>query len=144
MLQRVIFNSTLTMLILSRSVLAVSGESTGNATAPRQWKVEIQKNGKWVESAVFDKRQQAQEKLDGLRAKQSKQVGPLVGRVVPTDWNRWEHLGALSAKYESGNRKSSTISSNKGDPGGVSYGSYQLASKVGTAKRFADQYYAGW
>jgi type VI secretion system (T6SS) spike protein VgrG3 len=144
MLQRVLFNSIVTMLILSRSVLAVSGESTANATAPRQWKVEIQKNGKWVGSAVFDTRQQAQEKLNGLRAKQSKKAGPLVGRVVPTDWSRWEHLGALSAKYESGNRKSGTVSSGKGDPGGISYGSYQLASKVGTAQRFADQYYPEW
>src|SRR5262249_18992501 len=73
-----------------------------------------------------------------------KKAGPIVGRVVPTDWNRWEHLGSLSAKYESGNHKSGTVSSGKGDPGGVSYGSYQLASKVGTAQRFADQYYPEW
>ncbi len=52
--------------------------------------------------------------------------------------------GALSAKYESGNRSYGTVSSGKGDAGGVSYGSYQLSSKVGTAQKFADQYYADW
>jgi hypothetical protein len=134
----------LALFILCQTVSAATGQNSANATAPRRWKVEIQKNGKWIDSALFDIRQQAQEKLDTLRAKQSKKAGALIGRVVPTDWNRWEHLGTLSAKYESGNRKSGTVSSGKGDPGGVSYGSYQLASKVGTAQRFADQYYPEW
>jgi hypothetical protein len=130
--------------ILCQSAASVSGQSNGAANSSRRWKVEIQKNGKWVDSATFDSRQQAQKKLDSQRGKQLKKAAPLVGRVVPTDWNRWEHLGSLSAKYESGNRKSGTISTGKGDPGGVSYGSYQLASKVGTAQRFADQYYPEW
>lgn len=132
------------IFLLCQPAASVSGQNNHGANSPRRWKVEIQKNGKWVDSATFDTRQQAQEKLDAQRAKQSKRSGPLVGRVVPTDWNRWEHLGSLSAKYESGNRKSGTVSSGKGDPGGVSYGSYQLASKVGTAQRFADQYYPVW
>lgn len=50
-------------------------------------------------------------------------------------------LGALSAKYESGRRGPETVSSGKGDPGGVSYGTYQLASKLGNADRFVLQYY---
>lgn len=41
-------------------------------------------------------------------------------------------LGSLSAKYESGGRGVGTISSGKGDKGGVSYGAHQLASKTGT------------
>ena len=45
-------------------------------------------------------------------------------------------LGSLSAKYESGNRGAGTVSSGKGDPGGVSYGLYQLSSKAGTAAKF--------
>ena len=40
-------------------------------------------------------------------------------------------LGQLSAKYESGGRGSATVSSGKGDAGGVSYGTYQLTSKPG-------------
>lgn len=64
-----------------------------------------------------------------------------------------EGIGALSAKYESRGNVA-TISSGKGaggaaDPGGKSYGTYQLASKTGTmqaflkseqGKAFADQY----
>src|SRR4051794_2082524 len=53
-----------------------------------------------------------------------------------------EPLGKLSEKYESGNRGPATVSSGKGDPGGVSYGTYQLASKVGRADAFVKKYYA--
>lgn len=41
-------------------------------------------------------------------------------------------LGEVSSKYESGNLGVSAISSGKGDPGGKSYGKFQLASKTGT------------
>jgi hypothetical protein len=50
-------------------------------------------------------------------------------------------LGKLSEKYESGGRGPGTVSTGAGDPGGVSYGSYQLASKVGRADEFARKYY---
>jgi len=49
-------------------------------------------------------------------------------------------LGKLSAKYES-NGKVAAVSSGIGDRGGVSYGSYQLTSKLGAADRFAKKYY---
>jgi hypothetical protein len=52
-----------------------------------------------------------------------------------------EPLGKLSEKYESGGRGPGTVSSGKGDPGGVSYGTYQLASKVGRADEFVKRYY---
>lgn len=45
-------------------------------------------------------------------------------------------LGALSEQYESGGRGPGTVSGGHGDPGGVSYGTYQLASKTGTAAAF--------
>lgn len=45
-------------------------------------------------------------------------------------------LGALSEQYESGGRGPGTVSGGHGDPGGVSYGTYQLASKTGTASAF--------
>ena len=48
-------------------------------------------------------------------------------------------LGALSAKYETGGRGPGTVSTGSGDPGGVSYGSYQMATKMGTVKRFVTQ-----
>jgi murein DD-endopeptidase MepM/ murein hydrolase activator NlpD len=50
-----------------------------------------------------------------------------------------DELGILSAKYETGGRGPGTVSSGAGDPGGVSYGSYQMATKTGTAKRFVTQ-----
>lgn len=48
-------------------------------------------------------------------------------------------LGILSAKYETGGRGPGVVSSGAGDPGGVSYGSYQMATKTGTVKRFVTQ-----
>ena len=45
-------------------------------------------------------------------------------------------LGSLSKKYESGTRGPETVSSGVGDPGGVSYGLYQLSSKAGTCASF--------
>ena len=45
-------------------------------------------------------------------------------------------LGLLSEKYESGGRGCGTVSTGKGDPGGVSYGLYQLASRTGTVAAF--------
>src|SRR3954465_4627119 len=52
-----------------------------------------------------------------------------------------DDLGRLSEKYESGNRGPATVSTGKGDPGGVSYGTYQLASKIGRADEFVKKYY---
>ncbi len=48
-------------------------------------------------------------------------------------------LGMLSAKYETGGRGPGTVSTGTGDPGGVSYGSYQMATKMGTVTRFVTQ-----
>ena len=53
-------------------------------------------------------------------------------------------LGALSARFESGGRGPGAVSSGRGDPGGVSYGIYQLASKAGTAAAFVDAEGAPW
>ena len=48
-------------------------------------------------------------------------------------------LGSLSAKYETGGRGPGTVSSGKGDPGGVSYGSYQMATNRKVPQRFVKQ-----
>ncbi|HEY2963541.1 MAG TPA: LysM domain-containing protein [Pyrinomonadaceae bacterium] len=50
-----------------------------------------------------------------------------------------EALGALSAKYETGGRGPGVVSTGVGDPGGVSYGSYQMATKMGVVQRFVGQ-----
>lgn len=47
-----------------------------------------------------------------------------------------DRLGALSERYESGGKGPGTVSSGLRDPGGVSYGTYQLASKTGTVAAF--------
>lgn len=49
-------------------------------------------------------------------------------------------LGWLSQKYESGNLGPTAISNLKGDPGGVSYGTYQLASNTNTLQAFLIKY----
>ena len=54
------------------------------------------------------------------------------GPVPPPD----HKLGSLSAKYESGSRGPGTVSGGQGDRGGVSYGLYQLASKLGRPAEF--------
>jgi murein DD-endopeptidase MepM/ murein hydrolase activator NlpD len=50
-----------------------------------------------------------------------------------------EALGKLSEKYETGGRGPGTVSTGKGDFGGVSYGSYQMASKMGVPQKFVKQ-----
>lgn len=50
-------------------------------------------------------------------------------------------LGKLSEKYESGGRGPGTVSTGKGDPGGPSFGSYQLSTNSGNADRFVQKYY---
>lgn len=45
-------------------------------------------------------------------------------------------LGSLSEEFESGGRGPGTVSTGVNDPGGVSYGLYQFASKTGTCAAF--------
>jgi hypothetical protein len=145
MLHRIVLALIFVSVAFSRPTTAPCAPKNNNANASRRWKIEFFRNGKWTGSTTFDTREQAQAKLDSQRKpKRASKPAPLTARVVPTDWYRWENLGALSAKYEAGGRKSATVSSGKGDPGGVSYGSYQLSSKVGTAQRFVDRYYPEW
>lgn len=53
-------------------------------------------------------------------------------------------LGALSERFESGGRGPGAVSSGVGDPGGVSYGIWQLSSKAGTAAQFVAEEGARW
>ena len=55
-----------------------------------------------------------------------------------------DELGCLSAKYETGGRGPGVVSTGVGDPGGVSYGSYQMASKMGVPQRFVCQPGFAW
>lgn len=53
-------------------------------------------------------------------------------------------LGSISERFESGGRGPGTVSGGKGDPGGISYGTYQLASRTGTAAAFLRDEGARW
>ena len=53
-------------------------------------------------------------------------------------------LGALSERYEAGGRGPGTVSGGVNDPGGVSYGTYQLASRTGAVARFVETEGADW
>jgi len=53
-------------------------------------------------------------------------------------------LGGLSERFESGGRGPGTVSGGAGDPGGVSYGTYQLSSRTGTAARFIETEGVAW
>lgn len=53
-------------------------------------------------------------------------------------------LGQLSEGYESGNRGPGTVSTGRNDPGGVSYGVYQLSSRAGTLQSFMRNEGARW
>ena len=67
---------------------------------------------------------------------------PETGEPIRLTGGKWVtkfpviELGHLSEKYESSGRGPATVSTGEGDPGGVSYGSYQLASKIGRADEF--------
>jgi YD repeat-containing protein len=76
---------------------------------------------------------------------------PNFGRTGPSSANPPKiRLGNLSMKYEtrmapSDYRKAAgVVSSGKGDPGGISYGAYQLASNVGKVQDFLKNNGAPW
>ncbi|ANJ54281.1 hypothetical protein PMA3_03530 [Pseudomonas silesiensis] len=48
-------------------------------------------------------------------------------------------LGTTSEHYESGGRGPGVISTGRGDYGGVSYGVYQMSSKMGVVQKFVEQ-----
>lgn len=52
--------------------------------------------------------------------------------------NGWT-LGDTSRRYETGGRGPGTISTGRGDKGGVSYGSYQISSEEGTLREYLGQ-----
>jgi len=65
-------------------------------------------------------------------------AGAFAGSKAGKELGRMVHsgLGWLSAKEESGGRGAGTVSTGKGDAGGVSYGTHQLSSTRGTVGKF--------
>lgn len=56
--------------------------------------------------------------------------------VAPEPISPAHRLGTLSERYECGSRGPGAVSSGRNDPGGVSYGLFQLASRTGTCAAF--------
>lgn len=78
-----------------------------------------------------------QQQRPGTVNRSSPKVNPANSNAPrPAPPPRSQDIGALSAKYESGGRGPATISSGRNDPGGVSYGTHQLASKTGMVDAF--------
>lgn len=65
--------------------------------------------------------------------------------TAPPAANDADHrLGQLSEQYETGGRGPGTVSTGQGDPGGVSYGSYQLATNRGRPQEFLANEGVAW
>lgn len=69
-------------------------------------------------------------------------AAPVVSGAASNAGNH--RLGSLSEVYESGNRGPGTVSGGTNDPGGVSYGVYQLSSRAGTLSAFMRNEGARW
>lgn len=69
------------------------------------------------------------------------QPGQTISIAPPADK---PEIGSLSAQYETGNRGPGTVSTGRGDIGGVSYGSYQLSTAAGRPQEFLAAEGAQW
>nr|WP_285199677.1 hypothetical protein [Klebsiella pneumoniae] len=83
------------------------------------------------------------DKMAWMQDVTSEKIGPSLWHMHPIMFlgfmkkssGTWP-LGKTSERYESGGRGPGVISSGKGDHGGVSYGMYQLSSKMGTVNKY--------
>jgi hypothetical protein len=74
--------------------------------------------------------------VEGQRIEISSPTGRGQAAAPPRQGQRRLPGGALSAREETGGRGPGTVSTGVNDPGGVSYGSYQLASRRGQVQAF--------
>jgi len=81
----------------------------------------------------------------GAVAAAEREVGPAPGLPsTASSISPIRELGNLSRKYEVGARGPETVSTGKGDRGGVSYGCYQLASNLGRPAEFLKAEGSAW
>ncbi len=71
-------------------------------------------------------------------------ASPVVAAPAPSATKPLKPLGELSKSFETSGKGPATVSGGQGDPGGVSYGSYQLATNMGTPKAFLASEGAHW
>ncbi|WP_052207781.1 LysM peptidoglycan-binding domain-containing protein [Croceibacterium mercuriale] len=70
--------------------------------------------------------------------------GPVAERPAARPADGAHRLGSLSERYETSGRGPGTVSSGVNDPGGVSYGVYQLSTNAGTLQSFLRIEGRGW
>lgn len=81
----------------------------------------------------------------GFKTSEVRALDAAIDRALGIEPEKSPHrLGALSERYESGGNGPGTVSTGRGDPGGVSYGLYQLASRTGTAGAFVKAEGSAW
>jgi len=74
--------------------------------------------------------------LDGPRRDPLEAPPGAEGPLSLDNLGRNRHLGSLSSQEETSGKGPGTVSSGKGDPGGISYGSYQLATNMKQPQAF--------
>lgn len=85
-----------------------------------------QSGGDWLQDKM--RPDQGQSFSDQAARQQGRDVeGKMIGEKA-----RHQDFGSISANFESGTKGVGTVSTGKGDNGGVSYGKHQLSSKAGT------------
>jgi hypothetical protein len=105
---------------------------------------DLQKNQKAVMDGLDDYFRQKQ-KYDDQKSQYDKSVDTLKSQIknlekAVHDEKKGNRIGSLSSKYES-RGDPGTISTGSGDPGGKSYGEFQMSSNTGTVKAFVDKNY---
>jgi len=88
-------------------------------------------------SSYIDRLYATKDKVSGYASNAISKVKTYVGKgwEVAKDFVS-KGIGSVAAYFESGKSGAGTISSGRGDFGGVSYGTYQLASKTGTLRKY--------
>lgn len=86
----------------------------------------------------------AEAAVDHAPMARPKPVGPAEAAATVSTGAGEHVLGGLSEEYESGGRGPGTVSGGHNDPGGVSYGVYQFASKARTCAVFCKAEGAPW
>jgi hypothetical protein len=95
------------------------------------WKEHLEKELAALDKLHFDEKAKRDKKREeAKKAIADEQAKEESGGTAPTPIISKE-LGAISAKEESGGKGAGTVSTGKGDKGGVSYGTYQFASEGG-------------
>jgi hypothetical protein len=104
---------------------------------------DLQKNQKAVTDSLDDYFKKKQD-YDDNKSKYDKGIDTIKSQIkalekAVSDEKSGNRLGGLSSRYES-NGDPASISTGRGDPGGKSYGEFQMSSTKGTVQDFVNKY----